>query len=347
MSLTERLAAEIGARGPITFAAFMEAALYDPAEGFFTRAPVGRHFATAPHVSPVFAALMAEQVRAAREELGAASFTVVEAGAGDGTLARALGELLPGVPYLCVERDPAARAALSAGARPSLDEVGPFEGVLLANELLDNLPFHRLRERDGRTVEVFVGARDGSLVEIEAEPTPGALAALASPLAPGEERPVSPAALAFVRDVARVLRRGYAFLIDYGFARGETPEPVRSYREHRLEPEVLADPGRRDVTGPADLDAIAAEARRAGLCVWGPVSQRDALHALGYRDLVARMQREQREAEAGGDHRRAVELWNARGEASMLLDPAGLGAHRVVALGTAGLPEPRATRQRG
>jgi SAM-dependent MidA family methyltransferase len=223
-----------------------------------------------------------------------------------------------------------------------MDDLEPVVGCIVANEVLDNVPFHRLRQRDGRTVEVMVGADGQRLTEEEAEPTAEALGAVNRPLRPGEERPVSPAALAMVRGVASTLERGYAFLFDYGFRAEESPGPVHAYREHQVLAEVLERPGSRDVTAAVDLEAVAMEARGTGLEVWGPVTQREALLALGYRTWSAGVHQRQAEAQERHEGREANRLFEARSRASILVDPAKLGGLYLLALGTKGLPPPAA-----
>ncbi len=353
-SLRERLLREIRTRGPVPFAEFMEAALYDPEAGFYAGLPVGPDgdFVTSPHVSSAFGALLARQLGEVWELLNRPEpLTVVEVGAGDGTLAGqvlreagAVEGLGAALRYLAVERSRAAlRALADAGieTRESLRAAGPAHCVL-ANELLDNLPFHRLRRRDGRTVEVMVGADGDRLVEVEAEPTPEALAALRTPLPEGEERPVSPAALALVSEIAETLPRGYAFLFDYGFAAGEEPGEVHAYLAQRVTGDVLDDPGTRDLTAAVDFVAVAAEAARLGLTAWGPVRQREALLSLGMRLWVQGVRRRQAAAEGRGDHREAARLFAERSRASILIDETKLGRLRLLALGTEGLPAPAA-----
>ncbi|MGH2656409.1 MAG: SAM-dependent methyltransferase [Actinomycetota bacterium] len=354
-SLRDRLVRLIRSSGPLDFAAFMDLALYDPEHGFYARPPIGEdgHFVTSPHVSPAFGSLVARQVAESWEALGRPRpFELVEIGAGDGTLAvqiltavRTVPELAAALWYTAVERTPGALAALEASgleARGSLSEVGPVTGLVLANEVLDNLPFHRLRDRDGRTVEVFVGLDGDRLIEVEGEPSKEAIDLLDRPLRPGQERPVSPAASAMVRDLASVLDHGYVYLFDYGFGGEVSPGPVHAYRDHRVLAEVLQEPGSRDVTAAVDLDAVAAEARRSGLRVWGPVGQREALLGLGYRLWASGVRARQAEAEANGDWREANRLYAARSRASILVDPAKLGSLQLLALGTEGLPPPTA-----
>jgi SAM-dependent MidA family methyltransferase len=353
--LRERLLDRIRADGPITFAEFMDAALYDPEEGFYARPPVGEHgdFVTSPHVSRAFGALLARQVGQVWDLLGAPDrMPVVEVGAGDGTLARqilegvaAVPELAAAVQYLAVERSPGAREALAAAridVRGSLDELDPFAGCVVANEVFDNLPFHRLREREGRAVEVLVGADDGQLVEVEAEPTSELLELVDRPLDSGEERPISPLARSLVRDVARVLDRGYCFVFDYGFAAGETPGPVHAYRNHRVLDDVFSEPGSRDVTAAVDLEAVADDARRAGLVAWGPISQREALLGLGFRTWMSGLRSRQAELQLARASREATRMYSERQRASILIDPDKLGGLRVLVFGTEGLPPPAA-----
>jgi SAM-dependent MidA family methyltransferase len=357
VTLKERLVERIRHEGPLTFAAFMEAALYDPTDGFYARGgdrePVGEegHFVTSPHVSPAFGDLLARQLAEAWDLLGKPDpFSVVELGAGDGTLAsqvteavRAARELTKALRYIAVERPPRAMDRLrtrGVDVASSLADVGSITGCVVANELLDDLPFHRLRERGGRTVEVLVGVEDGRLTELEAEPTAEALGALREPPRPGEERPVSPGALEMVREIGAALDRGYAFLFDYGFVPGEAPGPVHSYRNHQVLADVLDEPGSRDITAAVDFAALATEGERAGLQVWGPVSQREALLGLGLRMWMRGVRRRQQEAEVAGDWRVANRLFAQRSTASILVDEGKLGGLRLLILGTKGLPAP-------
>ena len=354
-TLKNRLLDRIRSTGPITFAEFMEVGLYDPAEGFYALPPVGEagHFVTSPHVSPAFGALLARQVGQAWDLLGQPDrFTVLEVGAGDGTLARQIlegvalvPELAAAVRYVAVERSEGARKALGevdVQVHGSLEETEPFTGCLVANEVLDNVPFRRVRGREAGAAEVLVGEEDGRLVEVEVDAPDELVDLLPRALEPGEEWPVSPAALAFIDDVARVLRRGYGFLFDYGFAEGERPGPVHAYRDHRVLVDVLDEPGSRDVTAAVDLGAVASRARAGGLQVWGPLSQRSALLGLGLRTWMQGLRSRQTEASLGQRWREVPRLYSERQRASILIDPDKLGGLQVLVVGTEGLPPPAA-----
>lgn len=331
----------IDERGPIPFDVFMELALYGPG-GYYQRPPVGASgdFVTSPHVHWWFAFGLAVALGGLRERLGEAlPVRLVELGAGDGTLARQLLRILGDagpIDYTATERCPGARAALArAGVRvaTSLEDAGALDGALIfANELLDNLPFRRVRRRGERLVEVRVGVRDDGFVEVETD-ADAALDALAPPLEPDGEAVVPTGALELIDALAERMRNAYALLIDYSTERGTG---VHGYRAHRVIGDVLERPGSADVTAAVDLDAVERRARERGLAVLGRVSQRDALLALGFAEWAER-ERNHRSSLGGADAARA---WSARSRATLLVDPDGLGAHRWVLLATPGLRGP-------
>jgi SAM-dependent MidA family methyltransferase len=360
MSLGRRLRERIRASGPISFAEFMEIALYGPG-GFYEDHPVGERgdFVTSPHVHPAFAALMAEALGQMWKLLGRPEpFRVLELGAGDGTLARPLRHELEkvaggiAVEYTAVERSPGARRALQQ--IEGLHVLAAIEatptgitGCVLANELLDNLPFHWIRGTARGPVEVCV---DWSRLEdrflFVERPWPPA-AGLERDDADGmvlparKERAVPIAGYRLVERLARVLRSGYALFVDYArpVTRGAL---VHGYRAHRVidAEELLRDPGSSDVTAAVDFDLFEARARAVGFQTFVPVSQRAALHALGYGEWErAERQRQAalQDARAGRD---AVRLWSDRNAAALLVHPRGLGGLRWLVVGTPGLPPP-------
>lgn len=345
-----RIRAAVAERGPISFAEFMEHALYGPG-GFYERPPIGAegHFVTSPHVHPVFADLVRFALLEAWDALGRPEpLRIVELGAGDGTLARGilLGLEAAGIAtaYTAVEISPGARERLHAlplRVEASLDAVPPLDpGLVLANELLDNLPFRRVRRRGGDLVELRVGVAGPRLVLVEG-PCEQELADLApSDLGEGEEAVVPTGALALVGTLARVLRRGYALLIDYGSAGGPAGE-VHGYRGHAVLEDVLEDPGSADVTAGVDLGLVATHAEALGLVRHGIVPQWRALLALGYARWVEGELARQADLLAAHRGLEAVRAYEGRSRASLLVDPAALGRLRWLVLSTPGLPTPR------
>jgi len=329
--------------GPITFAEYMELALYGPGS-FYERPPVGPSgdFVTSPHVHPVFAELLARAIRDLWQRLGAPDpFRVVEVGAGDGTLAASLVRHLGDLPlaYTGVEISPGARSALGAIEGVTVtDELTGTAHLVLAHELLDNLPF---RIVSGRR-EIRVGLASGRFVEVEA-PIDDELAAVLAFMGAGEEgdadRLVPVGALSFIDDLAEVAARGYALLIDYGGA-GGAGGGVHGYQGHRVVEDVLAHPGDSDVTAGVDFGLVAVRAASRGMRPLGTVSQRDALLGLGFeRWLREELARQQAQLDAR-DGLEAVRTWSGRSRASLLADPAGLGRLRWLLLGGSELTAP-------
>src|SRR3990172_5392061 len=93
-ALTDVLAGRPARAGPLTFAAFMEACLYHPEHGYYTRrvpATGPRDYVTSPEVGPLFGRLLAWQLQEMWERMGQPTgVDLVEGGAGRGALAGAI-----------------------------------------------------------------------------------------------------------------------------------------------------------------------------------------------------------------------------------------------------------------
>src|SRR5262245_10358357 len=181
-SLLARLRAEILAAGPISFARFMDVALHDPDHGYYAAGArrLGREgdFFTASDVGPAFGAALARQLVEMDRALGRpAPFDYVEIGAGRGLLARdvldawpdpgrvraTLCDPSPGMRRAAAERVPEARVVSSP------QDAGGGAGAVVAVEVLDALPVHRVRRRGAALVEVRVALRGELLAEVETE----------------------------------------------------------------------------------------------------------------------------------------------------------------------------------
>ncbi len=355
--LRDLIARHIRARGPITVAEFMELALYHPTLGYYTTAPrrSGRRgdFFTSPDVSPLFGELVAVQLAEMWRLLGApAIFDLVEAGAGDGRLARHVLQaaqvtepaFYEAVRLRLVERSPAARAAQPATLGPHRARLASSEaalpdavtGVILANELRDALPTHLVVMREGGVREVFVTDRGGRFVLLEGPPSTPALAAflarVGGTLEPGSRAEVNLAADAWIADAACALRRGFLLLIDYGaeaaalWSGAHPAGTLRSVRGHALDPtpdDWLCEPGARDLTAHVNLTAVRLAAERAGFVTLAALDQTYFLLGLGLADHL-----EHRPGERPEDTRRR------RLAAKQLVVPGGPGStHKVLVFG--------------
>ena len=289
-------------------------------------------FVTSPHVHPVFGAMVGRAVRELRDALGGpVPLHIAEVGAGDGTLAaQILGELDDlDVDYEAIDVSPGARSAFATieRVRTAADlTAGPH--VVVANELLDNLPFRRLRGDR----EIRVGLDGERFVEVETpwdgEPGPA-----------GGEMLVPVGAFAFIDRLARTLERGYALLIDYG-AVGSPGGDIHGYRDHRVVEDVLADPGSSDITAGVDFASIARHAEERGLVAFPSITQHDALLALGFEAWQREELARQTALLADRDGLEAVRTWSGRSRATLLIDPSALGRLRWLLLASPGLPSP-------
>lgn len=367
--LESRLRERIHRFGAIPFADFVAAALYDDEGGFFTTTgEPGRRgdFITSPEIGPLFGAVVARALDTWWEELGRPDpFFVIEGGAGTGALARSVVKARPAclaaLRYVLVESSERLRSQHASslpleppewvlgppvpGADPDEDlhvaGLGPAvvslpdlpaldcTGVVLANELLDNLPFSLLeRTRDG-WAEVRVGEDDGRFVEVLV-PAADPLVAVADRHAPaaqeGQRVPIQTAAAAWVRRALGHVRRGRLVVIDYAATTAELAarpagEWLRTYRNHQRGDGPLVDPGSQDITCEVAFDQLPGEPVRC--------SQAEFLAAHGIDDLVAGAAETARETAAAGglDHLAARSRIN---EAKAITDPAGLGAFTVL-----------------
>jgi SAM-dependent MidA family methyltransferase len=292
--LADRLREKIEREGPISFSDFMEAALYDAAEGYYARGPrigEGGDFVTSPRVSSAFAGTIARlfAIDAASIE-GPADF--VEVGAGDGLFLEDLTAALRRVdPALharlrltAVESSPAGRSALAGRAldpRPrvlaSVEELseGSVTGWIFSNELYDALPVVRVAGSADGLQELRVGWRGGAFVwEPAAAPEVlrGHLASFGVTLEAGQKGEIAPGAEALHRRLARVLQAGWLVTFDYGhparflyhpFARREGTLAVHVGGRRGGDP--LARPGEQDLTAHVNWDVLLRAGEAEGL----------------------------------------------------------------------------------
>lgn len=252
LSLGARLRARIAAEGPLRFDAWVEACLYDPDGGFYARgARLGRSgaFSTAPTLHPAFAAAVVAEARAAGVE------RVLEAGPGDGSLAQEL--VAAGLEVVLLERAAGMRALQRERLGDTVtwvkapSEAAPLTGLIVANEVLDALPFRLFA--GGREVRVGVGG-DGRFREVP-PPPPGARRTV--------ERPVLGP---FLAGLLAPLVRGRLVIADYGPTAPDDPrDPVRTYVGGQMGGSPLQAPGSQDVTADVDFAEVRGALVAAGL----------------------------------------------------------------------------------
>lgn len=358
--LRRRIAGEIRRSGPLPFRRFMELALYDPGEGYYAvRQAVGTtgDYLTSPELHPLFGGLLARQVVQFWELLARPStFTLVEVGAGSAALARAILASVAEHPidvalrYVVVEPRPRLVAAQQAALGALVNRVSWVESLsdtvigpahcILSNELIDSLPVHRVRIERGRLRELFVALDGDRLTDLAGDPSTPALAAHFDRLGllPGEdcEAEVNLDALAWLRDAAERIDRGFLLTLDYGYPARTLYAPWRRqgtllcFYGHTHASDPYQRVGRQDITTHVDFSSLALAGRGAGLEPLGFTSQQRFLTALGIGEALAGGPAAASSLEEYLARRRAVEA---------LLDPQGLGRIRVLVQGK-GVGEP-------
>ena len=346
--MKERIAAEIARTGLIPFDRFMEMALYDPGGGYFSTGPLRSHergdFLTSSEVSREFGAILSRHVEREHRRLGdPPDFTVVDVGAGSGSLLEALLEELHFTPRaVAVEASAAARESIRTRL-PKVEVVPPgrmtdrFRGVVIANELVDNLPMAVAVRHDHDWTERWVGADGADLVLVEAPARPEVVTWLDAHAANTPEGGVVECQLeaaAWLSGVIDRLVAGSILMIDYGdTAEGLLPRrrdgTLRTYRSHHLGPHPLDEPGSTDLTADVNFSALMEIARDRDMeC--DLLRQHDFLSDLGLEDRLRRLRREELELARTGDVMERLRVRSKVKEIETLLHPRGLGDFLVL-----------------
>jgi SAM-dependent MidA family methyltransferase len=345
-TLADRLRERIRREGPISFLDFMDAALYDPEGGYYTRgAPIGEpgDFVTSPYVSAAFAGAIARRFRQDAQRLpGPLDF--VEVGAGEGRFledfARQLRleapELAGRLRLTAVERSASAREALAR--RPiapaprilaSADELPErsVSGWIFSNELYDALPVARVVGAAGGVNELRVGVEEDRFVWVPA-PAPAEIAALISEsrcaLTEGQIGEVRPAAAPLHRRLASCISRGRLVSFDYGHRASVLYHPLARrngtlavHSGGRRGGDPLDRPGERDLTAHVNWDELVRAGEQEGLTTDGIFRQGRYLAESGLTELASD----------------GSEKWRA----FRLIDPEGMGEEISVLVQSRGI----------
>jgi SAM-dependent MidA family methyltransferase len=359
--LHAQLAAEIRAAGGwIGFERYMEAALYAPGLGYYSagarKLGRGGDFTTAPEISRLFGGCVAQQCAGVFCEVGTGS--ILEIGAGSGALAADVLSRLESLrclpqrySILDVSADLRERQHISLERRvPHLLErvrwvdsppEEPFDGVIIANEVLDALPVTRFRWHPGSCEELGV-ALEGDRFVWAPRPAGEALTSMCRSLAAaggewqdGYQSEYCPRLAAWTREVTRALRRGAALWIDYGLPRSQYYFPQRRdgtllcHFRQRAHDNPFVHPGLQDITAWVDFTLLAQCCAPAGYELAGFTTQAHFLAALGVDQEMQRL--------AGADPNRHARLAN---EARRLMLPGEMGERFKAMAWSRGLQAP-------
>jgi SAM-dependent MidA family methyltransferase len=344
--LHERISQE----GPLSFREVMQAALYDPHNGYYTNLRgfgADGDFITSPERHPAFGWLLARQALDVWQALGyPRPFTILELGGGSGALAAplfdSLSDHIPNIVYTLDEPSPSLRAVQQRRlTHPAFRWEGTDEphDFILANEVLDALPVHRGIGRGGHLHELRVGLDErGALGWMEtpepSAPLDGYFAALHVAPTEGAIVDVCLELPEFVSELVQRLDGGVALILDY------TASPPRdsllTYYRHTMGSDPLVRLGEQDISAHVDLRTLVRLAIAQGLRA-GATSQRGLLLNLGLQQILAYLPG-LTDREALGQ---LVEPDGAGGQIAALFLIRGLDDYRPVgAVGRQDWPEP-------
>ena len=292
--------------GKITFAEFMDIALYWSDKGYYTsnknRWGVHGDYITNSDISPVFSKLLAAQLNQMWHILGEPSpFNVIEVGAGSGELSfqieKTIKDLFPefyrAVNFKLIDVSYASKQGAKKDKfsfYSSMDEIGHgITGCIISNELIDAFPVHQVIEINGLK-EIYVGYKDGQFVEIIDKPStlglPDYFARLDIKLEHGQKAEVNLKTIDWIKSVGRLLDKGFVVTVDYGFPAKELFQPHRGstlqcYYKHAMNDNPFQRIGYQDMTSKVDFTNLTKAARGAGLEVTGFTTQFYFLMGLG------------------------------------------------------------------
>ena len=316
-TLEARLRDEIRRRGPIPFADFMRAVLYDPDGGYYNsldeRIGPGGDFYTAPATHPAFGALLALQLERCWELLDKPQlFTIIEEGGGKGRLAQDIfnysrhlaAEFSQAIDYRIVEfgrnrrvtpsRDDDAKIVIGWDGDALPDKIEA--GVIISNELYDAMPRHRVIQQGQTLYELLVDMTDGGFIETIAEPSTPALAErlrqLDITLPNGSKTEIDLGGTVHLTKSASRLRRGFILTIDYGYPAATLYDGSRRegtllcYHHHTSSTNPYIRLGRQDITAHVDFTSLAWAGEEAGLLTEGLLTQQRYLKKLGSQAFI-------------------------------------------------------------
>ena len=295
--LISEIKKQIEKKNRITFAEFMDIALYWPGKGYYTSENVrwGKDgdYLTSIDVSPVFGRLLAYQINEMWQNLGSPpQFSIIEVGAGrEGlsfhirdTIKKLFPEFYKAADFQLVDVNPIHIQKLEerTSFHSSIEDIKPgITGCIISNELIDAFPVHRVVEMDGLK-EIYVGYEDAGFMEIRGELSSSGLndylEKIGIKLEQGQKAEINLKALDWIKSIGALLERGFVITIDYGLPARELFRHNRNgnllcYYRHTMNNNPFHHIGYQDITAKVDFTSLAAAGRDAGLEVTGFTTQ--------------------------------------------------------------------------
>ena len=345
---SKKIKEKIKKEGKITFARYMELVLYDKKLGYYSNENPYNDYLTSPKIHPVFGILTGKRISELWKKSGCpSSFYIIEMGGGDGTLCRQIldfaekkePEFYRTIKYIILvinEKEGKTLKEISPLVQPIIygDLKIPLkniEGCFLSNELPDAFPVHLVTRKNGELKEIFVMIEDGEIVETEDEPSTGELKnyfkKMGRKISEGNRVEVNMRMVEWIKEVSKTLKKGYVFTIDYGYMAEELFSPERKegtllcYYKHSLNRNPCKRAGYQDITTHVDFTTLVKEGQEYGLKAEEYKTQKDFLEALGIKDEINRLDRNQMNLIDYNKNLKAMER---------LIDSRGLGRIKIL-----------------
>lgn len=317
-NLKEIILQLIHTEGPISFYDFMKTALYHPELGYYTRKDIkiGREgdFFTASHLGEVFGILLSRAVKHYMKNLAHENaISITELGPGMGYLAydilRELAKLNLSLTYNLIELNQWLAQSQRERLRDfgdrtkwfkDLESLKPQTGFIICNEIFDALPVHLFEIRNREVFEVFVSTdRGGELIET-LKPAGEDLSDFVKERIPhvldieGYRSEISFEAKSLLESLTRVLRKGYIFIIDYGYDMDEYYSVERNrgtllcYYRHQINENPYQNIGLQDITCHVNFTLLREWAEEFGFRVFLYQSQSQFLVSLCDEEILKR-----------------------------------------------------------
>ncbi len=281
----------------ITFATFMELALYHPQWGYYQRerkkVGKGGDFYTSPFVGDIFGRVLADVMLDMQSQFSGEPWGIVEFGGGDGRLAEQIldglqekGVMADTFLYMMIERSSYHQHLQQSRlqgrknlrwAADLMDLSRDRPWIVLSNELIDAFPVHRVRmEREGLR-ELYVTWNSGGqclqevLGPLSSEELASILEQEGIQLQPGQIAEINVAARNWIQQVGRWLQKGFVITIDYGYEAKELYRPERRegtlmcYTGHRAHNNPYRAPGEEDITSHINFSGLQLWGQEVGL----------------------------------------------------------------------------------
>ena len=307
-------------QGPISFHDFMEMALYYPDLGYYSSSPdkIGKHgdYYTSPYFTNVFGNVLAKQLEEMWLLTGKKDFTIVEYGAGMGSLCvdilrrlKHSKKLYENLNYCIIEKSEAMRQNEKKIIGPdlinekivwydSIEEIPSFTGCVLANEVLDNFSVHKVIMKQNELKEVFVDY-DKGFIEV-LKPAPDDLkeyfAALGIELPNDFCAEVNLEAIDWIERISSSLEKGFVITIDYGYPSSELYKSyhrlgtIVCYNKHTVNDLPYENIGQQDITAHVNFSALKIWGAKHGLNNCGFTNQSQFLLGLGLTEHLRKLE---------------------------------------------------------